>query len=163
KTASELVAVMTTWQQAVAKKDLTGFQATIDLTRAAFRRCQSETFDIASRQGFSPTTVKIAKVEPYLDLYARAYVGDDANGYSRGGRPERGVHRRRIPSHEHAERSVHPPVQQRADVQARPLGGHRHDGEHHPPRRPPLAPGPVHPGHLRPDAVLARRGLAGFR
>src|SRR5206468_11004212 len=83
KTASELVAVMTTWQQALAKKDLTGFQATIDLTRAAFRRCQSESFDIASRQGFSPTTVKIAKVEPYLEVYARAYVGDDANGYSR--------------------------------------------------------------------------------
>jgi hypothetical protein len=83
KTASELVAVMTAWQQALAKKDLTGFQATIDLTRAAFRRCQSESFDIASRQGFSLTAVKIAKVEPYLDTYARAYVGDDLNGYSR--------------------------------------------------------------------------------
>ena len=35
KTASELVAVMNAWQQALVKKDLTGFQATIDLTRAA--------------------------------------------------------------------------------------------------------------------------------
>jgi len=83
KTASEIVAVLNAWQQALAKKDLTGFQATIDLTRAAFRRCQSESFDIASRQGFSPATLKVAKVEPYLDVYARAYVGDDVNGYSR--------------------------------------------------------------------------------
>jgi len=83
KTASELVAVMTAWQQALAKKDLTGFQATIDLTRAAFRRCQSEAFDIASRQGISSTPFKVAKVEPYLDVYARAYVGDDVTGYSR--------------------------------------------------------------------------------
>ena len=43
KTPIELVAVMKSWQAALAKKDLTGFQATIDLTRAAFRRCQSET------------------------------------------------------------------------------------------------------------------------
>jgi hypothetical protein len=83
KTASELVAVMSTWQTAIGKKDLTGFQATIDLTRPAFRRCQTETFDVAARQGFTPLDVKIAKVEPYLDTYARAYVGDDVSGYSR--------------------------------------------------------------------------------
>lgn len=83
KTPAELAAVMRAAQAALAKKDLTGFQATIDLTRAAFRRCQSETFDIASRQGFAPTEIRVAKVEPYLDTYARAYVGDDANGYSR--------------------------------------------------------------------------------
>ncbi|MEA2660624.1 MAG: hypothetical protein QOH08_196 [Chloroflexota bacterium] len=83
KTAGELVAVMQAWQTALSKKDLTGFQATIDLTRAAFRRCQSETFDIASRQGFNQFDVKVAKVEPYLDSYARAYVGDDTTGYSR--------------------------------------------------------------------------------
>ena len=83
KTASELVAVMNAWETALGKKDLTGFQATIDLTRAAFRRCQSETFDIAARQGFTPFEVTVAKVEPYLETYARAYVGDDTNGYSR--------------------------------------------------------------------------------
>ena len=83
KTASELVAVMNAWEAAIGKKDLAGFQATIDLTRAAFRRCQTETFDIAARQGFTPFEVKVAKVEPYLDTYARAYVGDDLNGYSR--------------------------------------------------------------------------------
>ena len=82
-TASELVSVMTAWQAALGRKDLSGFQATIDLSRPAFRRCQAETFDIASRQGFTPSEVKIPKVEPYLDVYVRAYVGDDVNGYSR--------------------------------------------------------------------------------
>jgi len=82
-TASELVSVMTAWQTALGKRDLAGFQATIDLSRPAFRRCQAETFDIASRQGFTPSEVKIPKVEPYLDVYVRAYVGDDVNGYSR--------------------------------------------------------------------------------
>jgi len=83
QTAAELVAVMNAWETAIGKKDLLGFQATIDLTRPAFRRCQSETFDIAARQGFTPFDVKIAKVEQYLDTYARAYVGNDAIGYSR--------------------------------------------------------------------------------
>ena len=83
KTAPELLAVYNASQSALGKKDLTGFQATIDMTRAAFRRCQTETFDVASRQGFSPIDAKIAKVEPYLDTYARAYLGTDAGGYSR--------------------------------------------------------------------------------
>jgi len=83
RTASELVAVVSAWQTALGKKDLSGFQATIDLTRPAFRRCQAETFDIAARNGFAPSEVKIVKVEPYLDRYARAYVGDDRNGYAR--------------------------------------------------------------------------------
>lgn len=83
KTAAELLAVYNASQTALGKKDLTGFQATIDLTRAAFRRCQTEVFDIAARQGFSPVDVKIAKVEPYLGTYARAYLGTDAGGYSR--------------------------------------------------------------------------------
>ncbi len=83
RTPAELLAVYNVWQTALTKKDLTGFQATIDLTRAAFRRCQTEAFDIASRQGFSPIDAKIAKVEPYLDTYVRAYLGTDANGFSR--------------------------------------------------------------------------------
>ena len=83
KTSAELLTVYNTSQTALTKKDLAGFQTTIDLTRAAFRRCQTEVFDIASRQGFSPIDAKIAKVEPYLDTYVRAYLGTDANGYSR--------------------------------------------------------------------------------
>ena len=83
KTASELVAVFGASETAMGKKDLVGFQATIDLTRAAFRRCQSERFDVASRRGYFPIAAKIAKIEPYLDTYVRAYLGTDANGYSR--------------------------------------------------------------------------------
>jgi hypothetical protein len=83
KTAVELLTVYNASQTALAKKDLTGFQATIDLTRAAFRRCQTEAFDIAARQGYSPVDARIAKVEPYLTTYARAYLGSDANGYAR--------------------------------------------------------------------------------
>ncbi len=83
-TAAELKAVIIARETALQNKDLKGFQATIDLTRAAFRRCQSETFDIASRQGFTPTAVLIGKVEPYLDAYVRAYVGNTLNlSYSR--------------------------------------------------------------------------------
>jgi hypothetical protein len=83
RTPAELAAVYNASQVALARKDLTGFQATIDLTRPAFRRCQAETFDIAARQGFIPTDIKIAKVEPHLDTYVRAYAGTDATGYSR--------------------------------------------------------------------------------
>ena len=83
-TPSELKAVIVARASALQRKDLKGFQATIDLTRGAFRRCQSETFDIASRQGFTPTAVRIGKVEPYLDTYVRAYVGDlQSDGYAR--------------------------------------------------------------------------------
>jgi len=38
QTATELAGVVTAWETAIGKKDLAGFQATIDLTRAAFRR-----------------------------------------------------------------------------------------------------------------------------
>jgi hypothetical protein len=83
KTGAELLAVFNASQTALSRKDLAGFQATVDLTRAAFRRCQTEQFDIAARQGFAPADAKIAKVEPYLGTYARAYLGTDASGYSR--------------------------------------------------------------------------------
>lgn len=82
-TAAEILAVYNSSQSALARKDLTGFQATIDLTRAAYRRCQTETFDLAARRGYAPVTAKIAKVEPYLSTYARVYLGTDAGGYSR--------------------------------------------------------------------------------
>jgi len=82
-TAAEILAVYNSSQSALARKDLTGFQATIDLTRAAYRRCQTETFDITSRRGYAPVSAKIAKVEPYLGTYVRAYLGTDAGGYSR--------------------------------------------------------------------------------
>ena len=82
-TAGELLAVYNASQSALAKKDLTGFQATIDLTRAAYRRCQTEAFDLAARRGYAPVNARIANVEPYLGSYVRAYLGTDATGYSR--------------------------------------------------------------------------------
>ena len=82
-TAAEILAVYNNYQSALTRKDLTGYQATIDLTRAAYRRCQTEAFDIASRRGYAPFSAKIAKVEPYLGIYVRAYLGTDAGGYAR--------------------------------------------------------------------------------
>lgn len=83
QTPAELLAVYDAAQAALEAKDLAGFQRTIDLTRAAYRRCQSEVFDIASRQGYARVSARIAKVEPYLDTYVRAYLGTDASGFSR--------------------------------------------------------------------------------
>lgn len=83
KTRAELEAVLAKRQQALASKDLTTFQSTVDLTRPSFRRCQQERFDISSRSGASTGPIKIAKVERYLDDYVRAYTGDDENGYAR--------------------------------------------------------------------------------
>jgi hypothetical protein len=82
-TAAELRAAYNAMQAALLNKDLTGFQARIDLTRPAFRRCQLQEFDVAARLGYSPFPPVIAKVEPYLDTYVRAYLGDDRYGYER--------------------------------------------------------------------------------
>ena len=70
-------------QAALVFKDLHAFQATVDLTRPAFRRCQQETFDAAARQGFAGEAVNVIKVEPYGDGYVRAYVQDGSNGLER--------------------------------------------------------------------------------
>ena len=83
KTPAELEATLAKRQQALASKDLTAFQSTVDLTRASFRRCQQERFDISARSGASTAPISVAKVERYLDDYVRAYTGDDANGYAR--------------------------------------------------------------------------------
>lgn len=74
-TRGELDAVLQKRVVAMERRDLRAFQATIDTTRGAFRRCQEEQFQVAGRRGaLGPGT--IVKVEPYLDTYARAYVGD---------------------------------------------------------------------------------------
>ena len=61
-TAAEVEAVMTARLRALQAKDLTAFQATVDLTRGAFRRCQQETFDIAARRGSAAEPTKVVKV-----------------------------------------------------------------------------------------------------
>ena len=82
RTPSEIEALLRTRQQALASKDLKAFQATIDMTRLTFRRCQQEVFDVAARQGASPDARSVGKIEPYLDSYVRAYV-DDGSGFRR--------------------------------------------------------------------------------
>jgi hypothetical protein len=76
-TLTEIEAALQVRTQALANKDLAGFQAAIDLTRPAFRRCQMEQFDTASRLGVSPIGPKVAKVEPYGTEYVRAYLVED--------------------------------------------------------------------------------------
>jgi hypothetical protein len=68
---------------ALAGKDLKGFQATVDLTRPAFRRCQHETFDSAARQGFAAVSTNVVKVEPYRESYVRAYIDMGSSGIER--------------------------------------------------------------------------------
>lgn len=81
-TASEIEALLQKRADTMQAKDLAGFQSTFDATRPALRRCQGEAFEIASRQGARPAP-KVGKVEPYLEQYVRAYVGNDADGYQR--------------------------------------------------------------------------------
>jgi hypothetical protein len=76
-TLTEIEAALQVRIQALANRDLAGFQAAIDLTRPAFRRCQLEQFDIASRQRVSPVGPKVAKVESYGTDYVRAYLVED--------------------------------------------------------------------------------------
>ena len=84
-TQRELEAVLQKKSDAIRRQDLSGFQATIDLTRAAFRRCWLEAFDEFSRGSipFGTLGTKIVKLEPYLDGYVRAYVVDDSTSVSR--------------------------------------------------------------------------------
>lgn len=83
RTARELSDVLAAQSAAVRSKDLSGFQRTIDGTRLAFRRCEAQFFDTATRLG--GTTLipgRVLSVDAYHDTYARAYVGDDALGYA---------------------------------------------------------------------------------
>jgi hypothetical protein len=82
-TVSELEAVLGARLAAMKAKDLSAFQATVDLTRLAFRRCEQESFDTAARQGTATSATKILKVEPYGDGYIRAYIDDGSSGIQR--------------------------------------------------------------------------------
>lgn len=81
-TRGELEATLQARSTALATKNLPAFQATVDLTRPAFRRCQQETFEIAARQGGSAEATRIAQVEAYGDAYVRAYI-DEGRGLFR--------------------------------------------------------------------------------
>lgn len=82
-TTAEIESAIAERLRALGAKDLTAFQATVDLTRPAFRRCQQETFDVAARQGFGAGPTKVVKVEPYGNGYVRAYLDDVGHGIER--------------------------------------------------------------------------------
>ena len=67
---------------AMASKDQTAFQTTIDQERRALVRCANESYDIATRQG-AGAAAQVGKIEPYLDTYVRAYVSEGVNGQRR--------------------------------------------------------------------------------
>ena len=82
-TTAEIESAIAERLRAMGAKDLTAFQATVDLTRPAFRRCQQETFDIAARQGSATGPTKVVKVEVYGGTYVRAYLDDSGHGVER--------------------------------------------------------------------------------
>lgn len=83
KTKGELQGVLKAQNDALEKRDLSGYQRTYDQGRAAFRRCKQESFDIAGRQGAPASAGQVVRVEPYGDVYARAWV-DSGQGPDRG-------------------------------------------------------------------------------
>lgn len=85
ETKGELEAVLQKKADAARRQDLTAFQSTVDLSRSTFRRCWTEAFEETGR-GASPSwlnSTKILKVEPYLDIYVRAYVDEGILGVAR--------------------------------------------------------------------------------
>ncbi len=58
---------------AMSRRDGAAFQATIDQERPVLRRCQTEEFEIAGRQGTGSSPYVLA-VEPAVSSYVRAYV-----------------------------------------------------------------------------------------
>jgi hypothetical protein len=81
-TRGELQAVLQKQVSAMASKDSAAFGATLDQERRALVRCATENYDVATRQGVG-SAAQIAKIEPYLDTYVRAYVLDGALGLRR--------------------------------------------------------------------------------
>jgi hypothetical protein len=79
-TKGEIVALFQRRMDALGKRDLAAYQKTFELTKLALRRCLSDSFDVAGRQGV-PAFPDIGKVEVYGD-YLRAYVSEGF-GYRR--------------------------------------------------------------------------------
>lgn len=79
-TKGEIVALFQRRMDALERRDLAGYQKTFELTRLALRRCLSDAFDVASRQGV-PAVPDVSRVEQY-GAYVRAYV-DEGFGYRR--------------------------------------------------------------------------------
>ena len=72
---SAIEAMLQVRAEAVARNDPAAFRATVDTTRAAFRRTQQELFDMARARGIPLGMTRVAKIETYRG-YTRAYVED---------------------------------------------------------------------------------------
>jgi hypothetical protein len=81
QTKSELEALLQRRADAMAAKNLSTFQSTYDGSRTAFRRCQEEDFQRATR-GNRVGATKLAKIEAYGDRYVRGYA-EESLGYAR--------------------------------------------------------------------------------
>jgi len=79
-TKGEIAALFQRRMEALSRRDPSGYQKTFEVTRLALRRCLSDAFEVASRQGV-PAAPDVSKVEQYGD-YVRAYV-DEGFGYRR--------------------------------------------------------------------------------
>lgn len=85
-TKGELETVLNRRLQAISRNDLSAYQSTYDQTRLALRRCLQEDFEVAARGSVAPVLTRgsrIVKVEPYGDVYARAYVEEGSLGIGR--------------------------------------------------------------------------------
>ena len=80
-TKGELEAVLQKRLDALQRRDLAAYQSTYDLTRPALRRCQGEEFQIGGTSLARPA--RLLKVEPYQDIYVRAYVDEGRLGIAR--------------------------------------------------------------------------------
>ena len=82
QTRGEIQALLQKQRDAMAKRDQTNFIATIDPERLELKRCENESYDIATRQGVGAVG-QVGKIEPYLDLYVRAWVQEGSSGQRR--------------------------------------------------------------------------------
>jgi hypothetical protein len=82
QTRGEIQALLQKQVNAMANKDQTAFQSTIDQERRALVRCTNESYDIATRLG-AGAAGQVGKIEAYLDTYVRAYVQEGSNGLRR--------------------------------------------------------------------------------
>ncbi|MDO8506861.1 MAG: hypothetical protein Q7S41_04540 [Candidatus Limnocylindria bacterium] len=82
QTRGEIQALLQKQHDAVASRDQTALNATIDQERLALKRCANESYDIATRQGVGRVS-QVGKIEPYLDMYVRAWVQEGSFGQRR--------------------------------------------------------------------------------
>ncbi len=81
RTRAEIQAVLQRQRDAVAQRQLETYIATIDPGSLALKRCATETFDVAGRQGLGAAP-QVGKIDAYLG-YVRAWVQEGSNGQRR--------------------------------------------------------------------------------